>query len=241
MIAVASVFAAFAGVIVAEVLIARGTEKLPAFDRAQLDAVVGPQTDDPLHLVWVGDSTGEGVGASEPSKALPRLVATGLDRPVRLTVLAKSGARAADAADLQAAQLAELDADWIIVAIGSNDVVHLTSRSEFRRQLERLLDSVDAATPKRVVVLGVGQFAGTPLFAQPLRWISGVRARSINADVRAAAERHGALFVDIIGRVGRGFVGDPERYHAADRFHPSDDGYGLWAKATLDAIREAGW
>src|SRR5437588_765903 len=99
--------------------------------------------------------------------------------------------------------------------------------------IERLLDGVAAVHPEHVIVLGIGEFASTPRFAQPLRFIAGVRGHQLDTDLRNAAHRHGALYVDIAGRVGSDFVRDPLRYHSADRYHPSDAGYGLWAKATL--------
>ena len=224
-----------------EVVLAMGTKKLAEFSPSQIDGRIGGGAAMPLRIAWIGDSTGRGVGATDPGRALPRVVASGLHRPVELSVLAVSGARASDALKSQLPQLRSLRAEWIFVCIGGNDVTHLTSRPTFRREIEQLLSAIDAEKPSHVIVLGIGQFASTPLFAQPLRWIAGLRARELDSDLRAAANRHRALFVSIIDRVGRDFVGDPARYHASDRFHPSDDGYALWARATLDAIKVASW
>ena len=224
-----------------EVVLAMGTKKLPEFSKDQLDKPIGGGAAKPLRIVWIGDSTGRGVGATDPQHALPRVVASGLDRPVELTVLAESGARVADALKIQLPQLQSLQPDWVVVCIGGNDVTHLTSRSAFRHRIEQLLSGIDRTRPAHVIVIGIGQFASTPLFAQPLRWIAGLRARELDSDLHAAADRHRALYVSIIDRVGRDFVRDPARYHARDRFHPSDDGYALWARATLDAIQGAGW
>ena len=240
------VISLFALVVVAfllgiEVVLAMGTKKLPEFSQDQLDKPIGGGAAKPLHIVWIGDSTGRGVGATDLEHALPRVVASGLDRPVELTVLAESGARISDALKTQLPRLQALSPDWVVVCIGGNDVTHLTSRSAFRRQVEQLLSGIDRARPAHVIVIGIGQFASTPLFAQPLRWIAGIRARELDSDLHTAAKRHRALYVSIIDRVGRDFVRDPARYHARDRFHPSDDGYALWARATLDAIRAAGW
>ncbi len=231
---------AFVGLIGIEVLSARGGERLAGYTRDQLEGIVAPGPGDPLRLTWIGDSTGRGVGASDAMHALPQVVARGLIRPVHLTVLAESGARVADAVVDQVPLLAARKPDWVVVGIGSNDVIHLTSRSTFRRRLDRLLDRVGEIAD-RVIVLGIGEFASTPRFAQPLRWILGARGHQLDSDVRAAARDHNALYVDITGRTGREFVADPGLYHASDRFHPSDAGYALWARATLDTIREAGW
>lgn len=227
-------------VILTEVLLARRAPHIDGWTRAQLDGTFGEGSAEPIHIVWIGDSTGDGVGASSPDRALPRLVAEGLSRPVRLTVLANSGSRVGDAIDEQLPQVARLDPDWVIIGVGNNDVTHLTARRRFERDLERLLDGVAGTGPTRVVVLGIAEFAG-PLFAQPLRAIAGWRADSMDEVLRSVASRHGVLYVDIKGDTGAAFINEPKRFYTHDGFHPSDEGYGLWARATLEKIETSGW
>lgn len=231
----------FALVLGIEIALAVRVERIDPYPPERLDGLIAPGPREPIRLVWIGDSTGDGVGASSPDHALPRVVATGLARPIHLSVLARSGSRAADAVAEQLPRLAALRPQWVIIAIGGNDVTHLTRRARFRTDLDALVAGATAAGAERVVVLGVGEFAATPLLRQPLRALAGARAHRVDADVRAVARRHGALYVDIIGETGRAFAADPRRLHARDGFHPSDDGYALWADATLRAIRRAGW
>jgi lysophospholipase L1-like esterase len=238
-VVVAAVFFGFAGLLVVEVLMARGGPNLPGYSRDELDGLIGQGSGEPLRVTWIGDSTGQGVGASAPEHALPRVVARGLGRPVELTVLAKSGARVSDAVKAQLPLLEATHPQWVFVGIGGNDVTHLTSRGAFRTAIEKLLAGVAAVHPDHVIVVGIGEFAGTPRFAQPLRFIAGLRGHQLDKDLRNAAIRHGADYVDIAGRVGPDFVRDPVRYHSVDRFHPSDAGYDLWGKATLATISEA--
>jgi len=239
LVVVAGVFFGFAGLLVIEVLMARGGPNLPGYSRDELDGLIGAGPGQPLRVTWIGDSTGQGVGASSPEHALPRLVARGLGRPVELAVLAKSGARVSDVLAHQLPLLESTRPQWVFVGIGGNDVTHLTSRGAFRTAIEKLLDGVAAVHPDHVIVLGIGEFASTPRFAQPLRFIAGVRGHQLDTDLRNAANRHGDLYVDIAGRIGPDFVRDPLRNHSVDRFHPSDAGYELWARATLAAISEA--
>ena len=236
----ASLLAALLVLMGIEVLLARGTRRLAAYSRDQLDGRVGADGGPALRLTWMGDSTGQGTGASDPDRVLPRLVAKHLERPVQVTVLAVSGARAADVFESQLPLLAATSPEWVVVGIGGNDVTHLTSRTAFRRRIDSLLDGIRNVRPERLIVVGIGHFASTPLLAQPLRWIAGLRAKALNEDLRNSAARHCALFVDIIERTGPEFVRDPRRFHAVDRFHPSDDGYALWSEAMVSAIREAG-
>src|SRR2546423_9570534 len=90
-------FFGFAGLLVIEVLMARGGPNVGGYGRDELDGLIGAGPGEPLRVTWIGDSTGQGVGTSALEHALPRVVARGLGRPVELTVLAQSGARGPDA------------------------------------------------------------------------------------------------------------------------------------------------
>ena len=187
-----------------------------------------------LRMLWLGDSTAAGEGASSADTALPRRVARALGRPVDLTVRASSGDRIDDVVDHQADGLAELHPDVVIVSIGANDVVHLTTRDAFRDGYRRLLDLVpDTAL---LVLLGVPDMGAPPRLAQPLRAVAGWRGRALDEVTRAIARDGGAAYVDIAGETGPEMRADTGRTFAADRYHPSDDGYALWAAAVLDVL-----
>ena len=213
----------------------------PALDRATpfvLDGLFGPVGDagpPPLRLVWLGDSTGAGVGASRPDGAVPRQVAARLGRPVRLTVLAESGDRVADVVQEQAGLVTE--ADVVVVGVGANDVVHVTGRGAFRSRYRRLV----AALPEdaRIVLLGVPDMGSPPRLLQPLRALAAWRGRALDDDIRHLARDIGATYVDIAGETGSRFRRHPGRYFSADRYHPNDAGYELWADAVLAALKAA--
>jgi len=215
-------------------------EDLTGFPAPALDGPIGPDGGDLLRIVWVGDSTGEGAGASSIARSLPHAFARGLGRRVDLTVLAVSGARVADALADQVPQVPGRDPDWVVVGIGSNDVTHPSSRSAFRRDYAAILNTLVDAGAERVIALGIGEFAATPLFWQPLRAIVGARGHALERDQESLANRAGATWVDIRARTGPAFVAEPTKHHAADGFHPSDAGYALWAEAMLGTLEEVG-
>lgn len=221
-----------------EAFIASRVERLDPHDPALIGGRIG-DGGDPLRIAWLGDSTGDGVGASSPAAALPRQVAASLNRAIDLQVLATSGATAADVLREQVPRLAAARAEWVVVCVGGNDVTHLTSATAFRSSLDRILDAARATNPQRIVVVGIGEFAATPLLAQPLRAIAGRRADRLDREVRAAARSAGAVYVDIIQATGPSFVADPAGLHARDGFHPNDRGYRLWSDAIVGAIRRA--
>jgi len=185
-------------------------------------------------MVWLGDSTAAGVGVSDPDDTLARQVALGLDRPVELHVLARSGARLSDVLLDQLPAVARLRPDLVLVSIGANDAVHLTGAAAFARDWDRLFVPRDA----QLVALGIPDMGSPPRLAQPLRALVGWRARRLNARGAPRLGRDGgATYVDIAAATGPAFRRDPGRYFSADRYHPSAEGYRLWAEAVLTALR----
>ena len=226
----------------AEVLIAINGRELEPRDPFELSRSVGEGGQAPLRIAWIGDSISAGVGASDVGSTVPHVVARRLGRPVDVDVFAISGARVADALELQVPRLAALRPrpDVIVVEIGANDVTHLTSRGDFRRDYGAVLDAALATGAKHVLALGIPAFGTTPRFLQPLRAIVGWRGRRLDQEIRAAAGARHVVYVDIAGATEAPFAADPERHYAADDFHPSDEGYLLWADAVVEALDAAG-
>jgi lysophospholipase L1-like esterase len=196
----------------------------------------GTDSNEPIIVVWLGDSTGAGVGASSVETALPTVIARGLSRSVRLRVLAASGARVNDVLMQQLPLLAELRPDVVVVGVGGNDVTHLTPRGLFEGLYDALLASIGSIRPKAVVVIGIGDFGTVPRIPQPLRALTGLRGRWFDQVIREVADRRGAGYVDLYGRTGPAFGHDPATFYSADGFHPSDEGYRIWAAAILDVL-----
>lgn len=228
------VLAAAAGLVVgAAALVARRRLPDPAFD---LDGPVGPPDERPrLRMVWLGDSTAAGKGASDVADTLPHLVASGFGRPVDLTVVARTGATVGEVVRRQVPRVAGLDPDVVFVSAGANDASHLHTKGLFARRYRRLLRALPAGVP--VVVLGVPDMgAALPRWAQPLRRLSEWRGRTLDAEVRRVAGEADATYVSIAGRTGPTFRRHRERIYADDQYHPDDVGYRLWAEAVLDAL-----
>jgi len=216
-----------------EIQLARSGNRLP-----ELKLVLDRPGPGPA-VVWLGDSTAAGVGASSAAGAVPSQVQDRLGRPgASLAVEAVSGARVADVLAGQVPLVAGLHPDLILVSVGANDTIHLTGRTDFRRTYERLVRALPAGVP--VVLLGVPDMGSITRFAQPLRAIAGRRGRVLDAEVRRVAAATGAVYADIAGPTGPPFRREPRRYLAADEFHPSDAGYRLWADAVLDALKNSG-
>ena len=236
----AAVAVSGAGILVAEILVARNGPAGPPAPTAPVNASAGPPGSPVATVVWLGDSTAAGLGASSQAGILPEQTATLLGEPIRLTDLGHSGDRVSDVLHTQLPRVAAARPDVVFISVGANDVTHLTARGAFRRDYASLLAGLPASV-HTIVMLGVPDMGSSWRLAQPLRTVAGWRGQALDTDVRhLAARTHKAVYVDIAGRTGPPFRQDPPRYFASDHYHPNDAGYGLWAQAVAETMRESG-
>ncbi len=194
----------------------------------------------PLRFVVLGDSTAAGVGAGSAAKAYPTLLARRLaadGRRVRLIDLGVSGARVADVLSDQVPKALEARPDLVFVGMGANDVTHATSLDAIREDSDAILSRLET-TGATVVVAGPPDMRA-PAFLEPLRSIAGWRGRVVAAAIEGVAEERGVTTVELARVTGPLFAKDPDRYHSTDDFHPSADGYALWADAIYPVLEEA--
>lgn len=170
--------------------------------------------------LWVllGDSTGQGIGASAYDRGYAGQLRTLLERssgePWRILNLSRSGDRAADVVHNQLPVLRRLAEDRRLVTcvIGGNDAFKtLTGR------LRRSFETIASTLPE-----------GAVLGNLPHGW----RARTMNPFLEDLARRHGLRLADIERATSAPWQG---RY-AVDNFHPNDRGYADWANVLAEAI-----
>jgi lysophospholipase L1-like esterase len=179
--------------------------------------------------VALGDSAGQGIGATKPQNGYVGIVAEYLaeqtKRPIRVINLSVSGARINDLIDTQLPRLAGLKPDLITVEIGANDVLRFESE-RFRSDFSRLIDVL----PKGTVVANIPSFRGSRLggLAQKADEANTIATNLIRSGGYTMADLHvptnSLAFSD----------------YAADYFHPSDSAYRTkWAPAFIEAIEDA--
>lgn len=220
------------GTILAQATGVRSQErpKLPAVFSVADAAGSAAAGDAALSVVWLGDSTAAGVGASSRENSLPGRVAAYMANDVSLDVLAVPGARVADVVEKQVPLTADRAVDVVMISVGANDVTGMTSLRRFRRSYRQLL----AALPEgvEVVTLGVPDLGSSPILPQPLRGFVGTRALMFDRIVSSEASRAGAWYASFPRRTGL-----PAIDHVAeDGYHPGDKGYGVWAAAVVASL-----
>lgn len=201
----------------------------------------------PLHVVWLGDSTTTGVGAETFTESMAWRVAADLtDGPVVLTVLGRSGDQVHEVledqvAELDGALLPEAGGHVVLVSIGANDVTALTRRSTFESRYLELVDRIEATLDQsvldgRIVLVGIPDIGTAPRLLPPLRQLAGLRAAQLDDEIQAVGRRRGLHHVELADRTSEIFSSDPDRYFAADEYHPSSPGHEVWADAVLASL-----
>jgi lysophospholipase L1-like esterase len=226
------------GVLAVEIVLALHRQYLPTEPPMRIGGVFGSSENPSLTFVVLGDSTAAGVGAGQPEKAYPTLLAERLashGRRVRLLDLGVSGARVGDVLDSQVPEAIGAAPDLVFVGIGGNDVTHFTGLGAVRRDMAEILKRL-RSSGATVVVAGAPDMRA-PALLEPLRSLCGWRGRQVAAAIEAVARDQGVAVVPLAADTGRDFHDDPARYYSSDGFHPGPAGYVRWADA-IDPVLE---
>jgi lysophospholipase L1-like esterase len=228
-----------------EAIAARGRRYAKPTMGLALRTSMGPATAPKLRLVLLGDSAAIGVGVEWLSETvggqLARMLAEGTpetgERHVLLSSVGVAGSRSTDLATQVARALLGDKPDVAVVLIGTNDAVGL-------RVPEEAADHLGAAV-RRLRDAGVEVVVGTcpdlgaiRSIAPPLRQIAGLLGRRMaRAQAKAVVEAGGTV-VELGRETGAVFRAD-EGTLCYDGYHPSADGYRVWAHALYPAVEEA--
>lgn len=183
----------------------------------------------PLSLLTVGESPVAGVGVSTHEEAitgqLAHALAVRLSRPVSWRACGKNGVTAREALEQVIPAVPSEPVDIALVAFGVNDTTAFRPVSGWCRDLRAVLDALDArCQPQLVLLSGVPPVAHFPALPQPLRWVMGLKARTLDVAAQALAmERARTLHVPLA------LDTHDVTMMASDGYHPSAKGCTAWA------------
>lgn len=196
-------------------------------------------TTGPIVYVALGDSTGAGVGARDGgyvARLFNRLVER---RPEsRLSNLCVSGATTADLVRDQLERGVALNPDLVTVGIGINDIGHGLTLEQFSENYEAILSTLREKTHAMIVVTNLPDISSAPRIPNSLRSEYQRQIEEFGKRLEEIADRHGVTIFDIYTITKQELPLHPE-YFSADGFHPSDDGYELWATQMWPTLAQA--
>lgn len=176
-------------------------------------------------VLFIGDSTGVGVGA-EPRESLAGRFGT--EYPTwNVENLSVSGRKIAEL--LPVLQKLETGRyERVIIQIGGNDITYFSPLEQLKKDTAEVLSEAKRVG-KQVTFLSCGNVGNAPIFPRPIAFIWTKRTLLVRGIFIEAAKQQNITYVDLY-REGADdpFAREPLRYHATDLFHPSGEGYGLW-------------
>ncbi len=240
-----------AAVLTGQAILARARRYAQPDLRLAMRSSVGSAGAQPLHLVLLGDSTALGVGVDRMIDTVGGQLAqllseapTGLWAPsmsgarrVELSSVAVAGSRSADLGTQVARALVGPRPDVAVILVGANDAVRFGRVTDAAEHLGSAVRRLRAAGVS-VVVGTVPDLGAARAFALPLRQLVGWQGRRLAWAQATAVRLADGVPVDLAGQTGAVFRADAGTY-CHDGYHPSADGYRVWAHALLPAVTDA--
>jgi lysophospholipase L1-like esterase len=229
-----------AAVLATEAAMARGRRYAKPDPNLAIRTSHGDRTRPATRLVLLGDSSALGVGVGRVvdtvgGRVAELLVADGYR--VELSSVAVVGSRSSDLATQVARALLGPKPDAAVILVGANDATGLHRPMEAADALGSAVARLRAAQVP-VVVGTCPDLGAVRAIAPPLRQLVGLRGRRVARAQTAAVRAAGGVPVDLAALTGAVFRADAGTL-SSDGYHPSADGYRVWAHALMPAIREA--
>ena len=200
-------------------------------DAKEPTGVAGPGEDE-VKLLVMGESTVAGLGARTHDLALGGQFAKGIHertgKTVNWTVIGRNGVTARRTIDELWPLVPDERFDYILLGIGGNDVMKLSSPKKWRRDMLELIGIVREANPEAAIFISnCPMIIHSPILPQPIKGILWQLSRMHNANILEFTAGMDRVYyypqpVDV----------DFEGFWA-DGIHPSEQGYRDWAAAML--------
>ncbi|GAA0533386.1 hypothetical protein GCM10010172_12830 [Paractinoplanes ferrugineus] len=231
--------------LVGEVLAAKARRYAKPTMGLALRTSMGKMSAPTLRLVLLGDSAAIGVGVEWLSETvggqLARLLAEGGtdsgERHVLLSSVGVAGSRSSDLSTQVARALLGDRPDVAVVLVGAHDATSLRNPEESAELLGQAVHRLREAGV-RVVVGTCPDLGALRAIAPPLRQVAGVLGRRMAKAQAKAVTAAGGAVVDLAEETGAVFRADAGTF-CYDGFHPSADGYRVWAHALYPAVAKA--
>ncbi len=198
--------------------------------------IVG-EGDDTMKLLVIGESTIAGLGARTHEFALTgqfaKRLANRIGKNVNWTVVGKNGVTARRAIDELVPQIPDETYDYILIGLGGNDVMKLSSPRKWRRDMTALLGILSERNPDAVFFLSnCPMIKYSPALPHPIKFILWELSKLHDANIKELTAEMESVFYypQPVDLELEGFF--------ADGIHPSEKGYSDWSEAMMKFFDE---
>lgn len=227
-------------VVAAQTLHAAHRTDLPSLQNQDPSGDFGPETLPRLRIVVLGDSSVTSPGVEPLDASWPRRIALALsDRHyVELRSVAIGGSKAEDVLVDQVDAALALEPHIALVSVGSNDALRGVAVRDFEQRMDEIIGRLEREA-WAVGVFGIGDLGTVARLPTYARGFATVRARSFDRAVARAVARHpGVLKSNNWSPLFDPFATRHHSLFAADRFHASAEGHGIFAAAVLPVVEK---
>ena len=183
-------------------------------------------------LFVLGESTVAGLGARTHDLALAGQFAERLSehigRPVAWKVLGRNGVTARRTIDELVPLMPNDSFDYVLLGLGGNDVMKLSSPKKWRRDMTELIGIIRAKSPESVIFISnCPMIKFTPAIPKPAKSILWALSRMHDENIKEFTSQMDRVFYypQPVEMRLEGFF--------ADGIHPSEQGYADWAAAMM--------
>ena len=185
-----------------------------------------------VKLLVIGESTVAGLGARTHANGLAGKFAgelsTKIKRPVRWFVIGRNGVTAKRTIDELVPLMPNEKFDYILVGLGGNDVMKLSSPRKWRRDMTRLLAILREKNPDAAIfVTNCPMIKYSPAIPHPIKFLLWELSKLHDANIKEFSAGLDRVF----------YYHQPKDIRLegffADGIHPSEQGYADWSAAMM--------
>lgn len=188
--------------------------------------------DESVKLLVIGESTVAGLGARTHEFALAgqfaKRLSSRIGKTVNWKVIGRNGVTARRTIDELVPLIPNETYDYILVGLGGNDVMKLSSPRKWRRDMTELLGILRKRNPDAIFFLSnCPMIKLSPAIPHPIKFL-----------LWELSKLHDANIKDLISKMDRVFYYHQPRNIVlegffADGIHPSEKGYSDWSESMM--------
>lgn len=172
-----------------------------------------------------------GVGASSEKQSFGYLLHQTLDSENKTDFinLAVPGAKIRNVLANQLPQVIEDKPKEIAILVGINDVHDRTEIKNFEKEYTQLVKNLKSGTQANITLFNVPYLGSDKILLPPWNFYMDLKTRQYNQVIAKIAKGYDLKLIDLYKMSRENFVKSSKLY-SEDQFHPSDEGYKLWAR-----------
>ena len=189
-----------------------------------------------VNLLVIGESTVAGLGARTHETALAgqfaKFLGRKINKSVRWTAIGKNGVTAQRTIAELVPQVPDEKFDYVLLGLGGNDVLKLSSPNKWRRTMIDLIEIFLKKNPDvKIFITNVAAVHLSPALPQPIRGILWRLSKMHNANILEFSKNWKNVY----------YYPQPEEVPSdfwSDGIHPSEAGYAVWAENIVETLHQ---